>query len=252
MIEDKKQTYSSFKTAISNDSNKFIIKNDKTMLNRFEEELHKYDELFRESINNKNKEQLIQVISNFENNIVKKYGFSNLEPVMEKWVTKIKKGDSFDELNANIEDIEEVFNFMKQELSNKYLEVINHEEEESQNDDNFYDEDQDNKNEEDPIEKEDMSLYSQLRQFNAASFFQPKNQGLSQHKFKLKVEKIIRETNGNSNEIITNNQNSNYNLVEKISNHIVLSQNFRTKKNKLIGYSYPFKEDTFLNNCYIF
>ena len=252
MIEDKKQAYSSFKTAISNDSSKFVIKSDKTMINRFEEELQKYNELFRESINNKNKEQLIQVISDFENNIVKKYGFSNLEPVMEKWVTKIKKGDSFDELNANIEDIEEVFNLMKQELSNKNLEVINHEEEESQNDDNFYDEDQDNKNEEDPIEKEDMALYSQLRQFNAGSFFQPKNQGLSQHKFKLKVEKIIRETNGNSNEIVKNNQNSNYNLVEKISNHIVLSQNFRTKKNKLIGYSYPFKEDTFLNNCYIF
>ena len=170
---------------------------------------------------------------------------------MEKWVTRIKKGDSFDDLNANIEDIQEIFEYMKQEFGNKNLEVIGHEEE-SQNDENFFEEDKDDKNEDDPIEKEDMALYSQLRQFNAASFFQPKNQGLSQHKFKLKVEKIIRETTGNSNEIINNNQNSNYNLVEKISSHIVLSQNFRTKKNKLIGFSYPFKEDTFLNNCYIF
>ena len=109
-----------------------------------------------------------------------------------------------------------------------------------------------NNNEEDHLGKEDLALYSQLRQFNAASFFQPKNQGISQHKFKLKVEKIIRETTGNENEILQNNKNSNYNLVEKISSHIVLSQNFRTKKNKLIGFSYPFKEDTFLNNCLIF
>ena len=251
MIEDKKQIYSSFKASINHESNKLVNKSQKTLLNKFEEELPKFNEFFRESINNKSKEQLIQVISDFEGDIVKKYGFANLEPVMEKWVTKIKKGDSFDELNANIEDIEEVFDFMKKEISNKNLEVIGHEEE-SQNDDNYYEEDNDNKDEEDPIEKEDMALYSQLRQFNAASFFQPKNQGLSQHKFKLKVEKIIRETNGNSHEIIKNNQNSNYNLVEKISSHIVLSQNFRTKKNKLIGFSYPFKEDTFLNNCYIF
>jgi HPt (histidine-containing phosphotransfer) domain-containing protein len=251
MIEDKKQIYSSFKTAINHESNKLVQKNDKGLISKFEEELPKFNELFRESINNKNKEQLIQVISDFENSIVKKYGFSNLEPVMEKWVTRIKRGDSFDDLNANIEDIQEIFEYMKQEFGNKNLEVIGHEEE-SQNDENIFEEDKDDKNEDDPIEKEDMALYSQLRQFNAASFFQPKNQGLSQHKFKLKVEKIIRETTGNSNEIINNNQNSNYNLVEKISSHIVLSQNFRTKKNKLIGFSYPFKEDTFLNNCYIF
>ena len=140
------------------------------MLNKFEEELPKFDELFRESINNKNKEQLIQVISDFEGDIVKKYGFSNLEPVMEKWITRIKKGDSFDELNANIEDIEEVFDFMKKEISNKNLEVIGHEEE-SQNDEKYYEEDKDNKFEEDSIEKEDMALYSQLRQFNACIIF---------------------------------------------------------------------------------
>ena len=173
-------------------------------------------------------------------------------PIMDKWVAKIKKGENFDELNANIEDIEEVINFMKQELGNKNLELINHEEESQENDDNYYEEGKNIKNEEDHLEKEDLALYSQLRQFNASSFFQPKNQGLSQHKFKLKVEKIIRETTGNANEIIQNNKNSNYNLVEKISSHIVLSQNFRTKKNKLIGFSYPFKEDTFLNNCCIF
>ena len=251
MIEDKKQIHSSFSNPINyNERNKIIDTSDKNILSKFEEELPKFMDLFKESINNKNKDQLIQVISNFETEIVKKYGFSNLVPIIEKWVTNIKKDESFDDLNANLEDIEEVFEFMKQELENQNIEVIDHEEESPSDD--YYEEDKDNKDVDDPIEKEDLALYSQLRQFNAASFFLPKNQGLSQHKFKLKVEKIIRETTRNSNEIINNNQNSNYNLVEKISSHIVLSQNFRTKKNKLIGFSYPFKEDTFLNNCNIF
>ena len=184
---------------------------------------------------------------------MKKYGFSNLVPTMDKWVEKINKGQNFDDLNANIEDITEVINFMKQDLANKNIENINREEESQENEEYYFDEDNKNiNNEEDHLGKEDLALYSQLRQFNAASFFQPKNQGISQHKFKLKVEKIIRETTGNENEILQNNKNSNYNLVEKISSHIVLSQNFRTKKNKLIGFSYPFKEDTFLNNCNIF
>ena len=254
IIEDKKQIHSSFKNTINHESNKIINESEKNLLNDFEKKLPKFMDLFKEAINNKNKEQLIQILSDFETEIVKKYGFSNLVPVMDKWLVKIKKGESFDELNANIEDIEEVINIMKQELANKNIENINREEESQENEDNYFDE-EDNKNntkEEDHLGKEDLALYSQLRQFNAASFFQPKNQGISQHKFKLKVEKIIRETTGNGNEIIQNNKNSNYNLVEKISSHIVLSQNFRTKKNKLIGFSYPFKEDTFLNNCLIF
>ena len=254
IIEDKKQIHSSFKNTINHESNKIINESEKNLLNDFEKKLPKFMDLFKEAINNKNKEQLIQILSDFETEIVKKYGFSNLVPVMDKWLVKIKKGESFDELNANIEDIEEVINIMKQELANKNIENINREEESQENEDNYFDE-EDNKNntkEEDHLGKEDLALYSQLRQFNAASFFQPKNQGISQHKFKLKVEKIIRETTGNGNEIIQNNKNSNYNLVEKIYSHIVLSKNFRTKKNKLIGFSYPFKEDTFLNNCLIF
>ena len=251
-IEDKKQIHASFKNSLSSLSNKLVNESNKTIISDFERDLPRFIELFKESINNKNKEQLIQVIFDFQNEVVKKYGFSNLLPIMDKWTAKIKKGDNFDELNANIEDITEVFNFMKQELSNQNVDIIEHEEESQENEDNYFEEDKNNKDEEDKLGKEDLALYSQLRQFNATSFFQPKNQGLSQHKFKLKIEKIIRETTGNSNEIIQNNKDSNYNLEEKISSHIVLSQNFRTKKNKLIGFSYPFKEDTFLNNCNIF
>ena len=251
-IEDQKQIHSNYKA--NGKSSKFLNECNKNLLKDFEKDLPRYMNLFKDSINNKNKEQLIQVISDFEGEIVKKYGFSSLGPVMEKWVGKIKKGDNFDELNANFEDIENIVNVMKEELSSKNIEIINNEEESQENEENSSEDDDDKKNkaEDDTLGKEDKALYSQLRQFNAASFFQPKNQGLSQHKFKLKVEKIIRETMGNNNEIIQNNKNSNYNLVEKISSHIVLSQNFRTKKNKLIGYSYPFKEDTFLNNCNIF
>ena len=252
-IDDKKQIHSSFKNELNYESNKIINESDKNILSDFEKDLPKFMDLFRESINNKDKDKLIQAISDFEIGIAKKYGFSNILPVMDKWMTKIKKGESFDDLNANIEDIEEVINFMKQELSNQNIEFINDEEENQENEDNYYDEEKKNKNEEDNLGKEDLALYSQLRQFNPATFFQPKNQGLSQHKFKLKVEKIIRETTDNGNEIIKNNKNYNHNnMVEKISSHIVLSQNFRTKKNKLIGFSYPFKEDTFLNNCNIF
>ena len=252
-IEDKKQIHASFKSLFKEGSNKIINESEKNLFSDFEKQLPKYMDLFKESITNKNKDQLIQVISEFKTEIVKKYGFSNLVPTMDKWVEKINKGQNFDDLNANIEDIAEVINFMKQDMANKNIENINREEESQENEDYYFDEENKNdKNEEAHLGKEDLALYSQLRQFNAASFFQPKNQGISQHKFKLKVEKIIRETTGNENEILQNNKNSNYNLVEKISSHIVLSQNFRTKKNKLIGFSYPFKEDTFLNNCLIF
>ena len=253
IIEDKKQIHTSIKNLIKDGSNKIINESNKNLLNDFEKQLPKYIDLFKESITNKNKDQLIQVLSDFEAEIVKKFGFSNLVPTMDKWKEKIKKGQNFDDLNANFEDIEEVINFMKQDLVNKNIENINREEESQESEDYFIDDDnKNNKNEEDHLGKEDLALYSQLRQFNAAPFFQPKNQGISQHKFKLKVEKIIREATGNDNEILQNNKNSNYNMVEKISTHIVLSQNFRTKKNKLIGFSYPFKEDTFLNNCLIF
>ena len=246
-IEDKKQIHSSFKNKLSNK----IITSSKNLSSEFEKDIPKYMDKFKEAITNKNKDLLIQVLTDFESEILKKYDFSNMIPIMDKWVSKIKKGDSFEDLNANMEDLEEVINFMKQELSSQNLEIIHNEEDSQENDENVNDEEK-NKEEEDNIGKEDMALYSQLKQFNAASFFQPKNQGLSQHKFKLKVEKIIKESMGNNNEIIQNNKNTNYNMVEKISSHIVLSQNFRTKKNKLIGYSYPFKEDTFLNNCNIF
>ena len=252
MIEDKKQIHNSLKNIINRENSKVIKESDKNLVSDFEKDLPKFINLFKESISNKDKDQLIKTISDFETEIAKKYGFSNMLPIMDKWVAKIKKGESFDELNANIEDIEEVINSMKQELANQNIVIINHEEDGQENEDNYYEEEKNIKNEEDHLEKEDLALYSQLRQFNASSFFQPKNQGLSQHKFKLKVEKIIRETTGNANEIIQNNKNSNYNLVEKISSHIVLSQNFRTKKNKLIGFSYPFKEDTILNNCCVF
>ena len=188
-IDDKKQIHSSFKNERNFESNKIINESDKNLLTDFEKDLPKFLELFKESINNKDKDKLIRVISNFEIEIVKKYGFSDLLPVMDKWMTKIKKGENFEELNANIEDIEEVINFMKQELTSQNIEIINHEEESQENEDNYLDEDKKNKNEEDNLGKEDLALYSQLRQFNPASFFQPKNQGLSQHKFKLKIEK---------------------------------------------------------------
>ena len=138
---------------------------------------------------------------------------------------------------------------MKSELENKNIET--NEEESDENEDDYYDEKL-KKTKEDAFDKEDDALFNQLKKFNPDAFFLPRNQGFSQHKFKIKVEKLIRETTQNSQDIIQNNNNSNYNFVEKASSHIILSQNFRTKKNKLIGFSYPFKEDTFLNNSTIF
>ena len=198
-------------------------------------------------INNKNKDELIQAINNFQDNLVKKYYFLNMEPSIEKWISKINKTESFGDLNANIEDLEEIINYMKIELENKSIESDS--EEESNENDDIFNEEKQKKLQEEFLDKEEMALFSQLKKFNPDAFFLPRSPGFSQHKFKIKVEKMIRETTPNSEEIIQNNFNSNYNLVEKASSHIILSQNFRTKKNQLIGFSYPFKEDTFLNNC---
>ena len=173
-----------------------------------------------------------------------------MEPSIDRWISKINIAESFGDLNANIDDLEEIIIYMKMDLENKNIES-NNEEESQENDDIFFNEEKQKKMQEENLDKEDMAFFSQLKKFNPDAFFLPRNQGISQHKFKMKVEKMIRETTQNSQEVIQNNYNSNYNLVEKASSHIILSQNFRTKKNKLIGFSYPFKEDTFLNNCNI-
>ena len=282
-LEDKKNIHTSFKTHVlnknenkisflqnkENEENKEIIiinnddndiENNKNIENKynnfkdnkdfsFDVDSHKCLDIFKNSINNKNKEELIQAISDFQENLVKKYYFTNMDQNIEKWISKIKKSDNFDDLNAYIEDIEEIIDYMKNELENKNVE--NHNDEESENEEIYNINEKKDKEEEDVYNKEDMALFNQFKKFNPDGFFLPRNPAFTQHKFKMKVEKIIREITQNPQEIIQNNYNSNYNLVEKTSSHIILSQNFRTKKNKLIGFSYPFKEDTFLNNCNI-
>ena len=220
----------------------------KINIDNFNEDHLQCLELFKNAINNKNKDELIQAINNFQDNLVKKYYFLNMEPSIEKWISKINKTESFGDLNANIEDLEEIINYMKIELENKSIESDS--EEESNENDDIFNEEKQKKLQEEFLDKEEMALFSQLKKFNPDAFFLPRSPGFSQHKFKIKVEKMIRETTSNSEEIVQNNFNSN-NLVEKASSHIILSQNFRTKKNQLIGFSYPFKEDTFLNNCNI-
>ena len=263
-IEDKKNIHTTFNIHVLNkndnkekednkeneDNKEIIIINNDDNNNKdynFDNDSQKCIDIFKNAIDNKNKEELIHAINDFQDNLVKKYYFTGVDQIIEKWISKIKKSDNFDDLNANIEDIEEIIDYMKNELENKNVE--NHNDEESENDDIYNNNEKKNKEEEDIYDKEDMALFSQLIKFNPDGFFLPRNPGFSQHKFKMKIEKIIREITQNPQEIVQNNYNSNYNLVEKTSSHIILSQNFRTKKNRLIGYSYPFKEDTFLNSC---
>ena len=221
----------------------------KINMDNFKEDQLQCLEKVKNAINNKNKDELIKAINEFEDNLVKKYSFINMEPCVENWISKINKTETWGDLNANIEDLREIINYMKMELENKNIE--SHSEEESNENDDIFNEEKQKKLQEEFLDKEEMALFSQLKKFNPDAFFLPRSPGFSQHKFKIKVEKMIRETTPNSEEIIQNNFNSNYNLVEKASSHIILSQNFRTKKNQLIGFSYPFKEDTFLNNCNI-
>ena len=216
-----------------------FIKDSQTCLNKF-----------KDAIIKKNLDYLIQAINDFKLNLVEKYFFTGLDQLIEKWISKVKKSENFEDLNAYIADIEDIIDYMKSELENKNIGIDN-EEEESQEDEDIINEEKQKKIDEENLDKEDVALFSQLKKFNTEAFFLPRNPAFSQHKFKMKVEKIIRETNQNTQEVIQNNYNSNYNFVDKTSSHIILSQNFRTKKNKLIGFSYPFKEDTFLNNCII-
>ena len=250
-IDDIKNIHTSFNKKNDNNDNKEIEENkDNVNIDNFNKDYQECLDLVKNAIKNRNKEELIQAINEFKNNLVKKYLFINMEPSIDRWISKINIAESFGDLNANIDDLEEIIIYMKMDLENKNIES-NNEEESQENDDMFFDEEKQKKMQEENLDKEDMAFFSQLKKFNPDAFFLPRNQGISQHKFKMKVEKMIRETTQNSQEIIQNNYNSNYNLVEKASSHIILSQNFRTKKNKLIGFSYPFKEDTFLNNCNI-
>jgi len=253
-VDDIKNIHTSFNKKNENNENndnKEIEENkDNVNIDNFNKDYQECLDLVKNAIKNRNKEELIQAINEFKNNLVKKYLFINMEPSIDRWISKINIAESFGDLNANIDDLEEIIIYMKMDLENKNIES-NNEEESQENDDIFFNEEKQKKMQEENLDKEDMAFFSQLKKFNPDAFFLPRNQGISQHKFKMKVEKMIRETTQNSQEVIQNNYNSNYNLVEKASSHIILSQNFRTKKNKLIGFSYPFKEDTFLNNCNI-
>jgi hypothetical protein len=252
-IEDTKQMHSCFKTNKLKKKDSNNIQSNNNLISEFEKDIQKYLKYFETSIKDKNKEQLIQILKNFNDEIIKKFEFKNFEKIIQKWISKINKADTFCELNANFADLKEIFSFMKQELSKDNAEIINYKnkeenEEKKLNEGNidiidFVD---------DNLDKEEMVLFNQLKQFNVSAFVQPRNPGFTQHKFKLKIENIIKESNDNNNENLQENKSYNYNFVDKISTHIILSQNFRTKKNKLIGYSYPFKEDTILNNCNIF
>jgi len=264
-IEDKRNIHTTFNIHVLNknenknkeenkeneDNKEMIIINNDNNINKdynFDNDSQKCIDIFKNAIDNKSKEELIQAIEDFQENLVKKYYFTNMDQIIDKWISKINKTDNFDDLNANMEDVEEIIDYMKNKLENKNDEI--HNEEESENDEIYNNNEKKKKEEEDIYDKEDMALFSQLKKFNPDNFCLPRNSSFSQHKFKMKVEKIIRELTQNPQEIIQNNYNAN-NLVEKTSSHIILSQNFRTKKNKLIGFSYPFKEDTFLNNCII-
>ena len=267
-LEDKKNIHTSFNiNAINNEKNEHkeeedknrIVADDKNDENKdknnkkdeefdFNKDSQACFDLFKNALNKKNIDELIQAINEFKTNLVKKYLFVGMDQTIDKWISKLKKSDNFEDLNAYIGDIEEIIDYMKSELENKNSEIDN-EEEESQEDDGILNNEEQKKIQEDNIDKEDIALFSQLKKFNTEAFFLPRNPAFSQHKFKMKVEKIIREITQNPQEVIQNNYNSSYNFVDKTSSHIILSQNFRTKKNKLIGLSYPFKEDTFLNNC---
>ena len=270
-LEDKKNIRTSFNiNTINNEKNehkeeedKNIIINDDNDGENKDKNINKDEEfdfnkdsqacldLFKNALNKKNSDELIQAIKDFNTNLLKKYLFTGMDQTIDKWISKINKSDNFEDLNAYIGDIEDIIDYMKSELENKNSEIDNEEEEESQEDEDILNEEEQKKVQEDNIDKEDVALFSQLKKFNTEAFFLPRNPAFSQHKFKMKVEKIIRESTQNSQEVIQNNYNSSYNFVDKTSSHIILSQNFRTKKNKLIGFSYPFKEDTFLNNCII-
>ena len=270
-LEDKKNIRTSFNiNTINNEKNehkeeedKNIIINDDNDGENKDKNINKDEEfdfnkdsqacldLFKNALNKKNSDELIQAIKDFNTNLLKKYLFTGMDQTIDKWISKINKSDNFEDLNAYIGDIEDIIDYMKSELENKNSEIDNEEEEESQEDEDILNEEKQKKVQEDNIDKEDVALFSQLKKFNTEAFFLPRNPAFSQHKFKMKVEKIIRESTQNSQEVIQNNYNSSYNFVDKTSSHIILSQNFRTKKNKLIGFSYPFKEDTFLNNCII-
>jgi hypothetical protein len=269
-VEDKKNIHTSFNiNVINNEKNEhkdeedknIIIIDDKNNENKDKDNIknEEFDfnkdsetclDSFKNALNKKNSDELIQAINDFNTNLVKKYLFTGMNQTIDKWISKINKSDNFEDLNAYIGDIEDIIDYMKSELENKNSGIEN-EEEEIQEDEDILNNEEQKKVEEDNIDKEDAALFSQLKKFNTEAFFLPRNPSFSQHKFKMKVEKIIRESTHNSQEINQNNYNSGYNFVDKASSHIILSQNFRTKKNKLIGFSYPFKEDTFLNNCII-
>jgi hypothetical protein len=258
-LENKKNIHNNYNKHDSDLKLDDIENNKQNIISDFNNDYPKFIKSFNDAIDNKNKDELIEIINDFKINLVNKYQFINMDKSIDTWISKINKAENFEDLNANPEDITEIINYMKMEIENKNVEIIDHEyeshedDEENENDDIVHYKEKDKKIHEDIFLDDDIALFSQMKKFNPDVFFLPKNAGFSQHKFKIRVEKMIRETTQKSQEIIRNNyNNSNYDFVEKTSSHIILSQNFRTKKNKLIGYSYPFKEDTFLNNCTIF
>ena len=101
------------------------------------------------------------------------------------------------------------------------------------------------------LSKADANLLNELKRFNVSAFFQPKGRKMTQKYFEHQISKVIKETNKLRSPNHGNKKLSNECNIKPFQ-HIKLSNSFRARKNKYIGFSYPFKEDNILNNCSIF
>ena len=235
-----------FKTSTKN----LVCELEKNELNfkSLAEDLKPFKKLFKEAIANEDKEEILEILYEFQGKIIDKYGFTKMKSIIQQWTVDLEKNKSLEGLNLRYEDLEDLFTNMQNQLGFK----------EQSNELNDFDSfavrnsivisDIQNNNEGDEyfddsidIKKYEEALLKDLKQFNIGNFFQS-NYGLNLKKhenFKQQLELLTKDLNSNSK--IKVNENDMFAVRQ--SQHIKLSQKFRNRKNKFIDYGYPFKEE---------
>ena len=106
-----------FKTSTKN----LVCELEKNELNfkSLAEDLKPFKKLFKEAIANEDKEEILEILYEFQGKIIDKYGFTKMKSIIQQWTVDLEKNKSLEGLNLRYEDLEDLFTNMQNQLGFK-------------------------------------------------------------------------------------------------------------------------------------
>jgi HPt (histidine-containing phosphotransfer) domain-containing protein len=202
-----------------------LEQNDKTPFKAIDNDISKYYSKFKNAIDSKDRNELIQVINQFKDDIVVKYNFPKLFTLCDKWKNEILKEEDFDGLNANYNDIQKILNIMKYQYNSKYSSF------KKNGSENYFAQ---NENILSSYMKNDDNILGELRPFKI-SFLKEYN---SNEEFEKKIKKLLNCENKNEN-IQTNQMKT-----IKLKHNKNLSKRFHNIRNSFVDRN-PFNQKNY-------